>query len=145
MMHFRRYMLAAAMLCLPPEIGAAQGATETTDGLQIELNALQDVGEACRLTFVAQNLTGSEIEQAVFETVIFDASGGVVSLSLFDFRQLPSDRPRVRQFDLPGILCDNVGRALINGSSTCTVAGMPSEVCDAGLVPSSRLDVELLG
>ena len=141
----RRLTFGLLMAAALPIVAQAQSAGDAPATLAIELNALQDVGAACRLTFVAQNDTGAEIEQAVFETVIFDTSGSVVSLSLFDFRDLPAARPRVRQFDLPGRACSTVGQALINGASTCKVAGAESDVCRAALTLSSRLDVELLG
>lgn len=111
----------------------------------MELNAAQDVGAACRLTFVVTNETGLAIENAVFETVIFDTEGSVVKLSLFDFRDLPQDRPRVRQFDLPGQTCDSVGRVLINGASSCLSDGSERDICDGALSVSSRLNMELLG
>lgn len=113
--------------------------------LQIELNTLNDVEAACRLTFLAENKTEAEIEQAVFETVIFDGSGGVVALSLFDFRALPLGKPRVRQFDVQGISCSSVGRVLINGASTCTTNGKKNTMCERALSLSSRISVELLG
>ena len=113
--------------------------------LDLELNTVSDIGSACRLTFVARNQTGTDIEQAVFETVTFDISGTVVSLSLFDFRTLPFDTPRVRQFDVPDITCDDLGHLLINGVSTCFVDGAQSALCNEALSVSSRTSVELLG
>ncbi len=144
-MPFRPFALAALLAVATPVVAFAQSAGDTPARLNLELNAAQDVGGACRLTFVARNETGAPIDQAVFETVIFDTSGGVVSLSLFDFRDLPADRPRVRQFDLPGMACDNIGQALINGASTCVVDGTESGVCQDALTLGSRLSVELIG
>ncbi|MGA9253692.1 MAG: hypothetical protein WBV78_19175 [Roseobacter sp.] len=123
----------------------AQAEAQPQSTIHLELNTLNDTEGACRLTFVAQNATGSEIDQAVFETVIFNSSGGVVTLSLFDFRDLPQGRPRVRQFDVPGVTCASVGRILINGSSTCSADGTESELCANSLSLSSRIAVELLG
>ena len=51
----------------------------------------------------------------------------------------------MRQFDLPGMSCETVGQALINGANTCIVNGAETDVCDADLHLSSRLEVELLG
>lgn len=144
-MSFRRLAIVALLVGALPGAALAQSTQDAPSRLFLELNAVQDVGGACRLTFLARNETGGAIEKAVFETVIFDRSGGVVSLSLFDFRDLPTDRPRVRQFDLPGRACDTVGQALINGANTCIVDGTQSAVCDDALSLSSRLEVELLG
>ena len=124
---------------------AAQSADSSDSRLHIELNMVSDVEAACRLTFVAQNTTERDIDQAIFETVVFDRSGGVVTLSLFDFRDVPRDTPRVRQFDVQGMTCAGVGRVLINGINTCTVEGEKSGVCKTSLSLSSRIPVELLG
>lgn len=140
-MPFRRLVLGVLLAGAVPALAPAQPA----DRLSIELNTVQDVGGACRLTFVIANDTGKQIDKAVFETVIFDTAGAVVSLSLFNFRDLPAARPRVRQFELPGVACDTVGRALINGASSCIVDGAENAICEDALVLRSRLSVELLG
>lgn len=126
-----------------PALAAAEDAMSS--GIHLELNTFQDTGGACRLTFVAQNQIGEDIEQAVFETVIFDSSGSVLLLSLFDFRELPMGTPRVRQFDVPATTCGALGRVLINGANTCSVDGAESDACKSALSVSSRIDVELLG
>lgn len=144
-MMFRRIALALLLAGAVPIVVLAQSVEDTPSRLFLELNSIQDVGGSCRLTFLAQNGTGSSIDQAVFETVIFDTSGGVVSLSLFDFRNLPADRPRVRQFELSETTCDTVGQALINGASSCVIDGAESGVCDEALSLSSRIAVGLLG
>ena len=144
-MPFCRFAFALLLIGIAPDTLKAQSEGDESSRLSLELNAIQDIGGACRLTFLAQNLTKVTIDEVVFETVIFDTKGGVMSLSLFDFRDLPADRPRVRQFDLPGVTCDTLGQALINGASTCTVNGAESKVCDEALSLGSRLSVELLG
>jgi hypothetical protein len=126
-----------------PVLAWAEG--NTNAGVHLELNSVQDTGNACRLTFVAENKLDREIEKAVFETVIFDQSGGVMLLSLFDFRELPLNKPRVRQFDVPGQTCSAISRVLINGANTCSVGGAEIDACGAALNVSSRIDVELLG
>ena len=143
-MTFRRLALAAITVSFPM-IAQAQSEGASQSGLLMELNTVQDVEGACRLTFLVDNKTGEAIDSVSFETVIFDASGSVVRLSLFNFRDLPVDRPRVRQFDLPGLTCDGLGQALINGANTCVVAGTDSQLCDDALKLNSRTDVELLG
>lgn len=133
--------IAATLPCLVhAETNVPKPAT-----VHLELNTMQDTEGACRLSFVADNRLDTDIEKAVFETVIFDGSNGVVTLSLFDFQNLPKGRPRVRQFDVAGIACGSIGRVLINGANTCTANGTASDMCDSALSTSSRIDVELLG
>ena len=144
-MLFRHLFLAVLVLCAAPVVALAQSDKDASSMLNLELNAIQDVGEGCRLTFLVRNETGFTVEKAVFETVIFDTTGGAVILSLFDFRQLPLDRPRVRQFDLPEMPCKTVNQVLINGASSCVVKGAESDLCHDALTLNSRLAVELLG
>ena len=144
-MLFTRLVFLALLTGVIPAAASAQSTQETNSGLLLELNTMQDVGGACRLTFLANNQTGTTIDEAVFETVIFDGNGSVMSLSLFDFRDLPSDRPRVRQFDLSGTECSSVGQALINGANSCVVNGAESDICQHSLSLSSRVNVELIG
>ncbi|WP_170789473.1 hypothetical protein [Ruegeria lacuscaerulensis] len=144
-MLFLRRTVAAVLIGTLPFAAMAQSDQAQTGGLQIELNTMQDTGEACRLTFVVQNDTGTAIETASFQTVIFDAEGTVERLTLFSFRDMPKDRVRVRQFDLTGITCAGVGQVLFNGTSSCLVDGADSPICDAALTLSSRTDTEVLG
>lgn len=58
---------------------------------------------------------GTGLDSAVFETVLFDRDGKMVTLTPFDFGAVPAGRLRVRQFDVPGSDRGNLGRALLNG------------------------------
>lgn len=114
-------------------------------GLMIELNALDPVEDACRISFLAENGHAVDIDAAVFEAVLFDRQGLVDRLTLFDFGALPSARPRVRQFVVPGLACAALGRLLVNGAQTCTGEGLPESACSINLQLRSRTDVEMLG
>jgi len=138
--------LATALLCAGlPTLGLGQTAEDPHSSLFIELNATETVSGACRLTFVARNETGVLIDKASFQTVFFDTTGKVISLTLFNFQDLPVDRIRVRQFELKDTGCDAIGQTLINGTNTCLVDGSESEICQQALSLSSRVDMELLG
>ncbi|WP_299285952.1 hypothetical protein [uncultured Tateyamaria sp.] len=141
-----RYTAACVLLAAAfPALAQADTDAQSPPTVDLELNTITDTDSACRLSFVAHNRTTSAIDKVVFETVIFDGAGGVATLSLFDFRDLPQGRPRVRQFDVPGIPCASIARVLINGANTCTAAGAESDICDSALSTRSRIDVELLG
>lgn len=154
--------LAALALCLPwPALAQDASASPQADppqhaGLQIELNAAQDVEAACRLTFLVRNGLGVPLGQLALETVVLTDQGIVDRLTLFDFRDLPMDLPRVRQFDLPGIACASIATILINGVATCAgpdsdavaVAGPDAgpDPCAAGLSLTSRVaEMEIIG
>lgn len=120
------------------------GADETA-ALSVELNAVEPREAACRLTFVVENRLGADLDALVFETVLFDRSGQVLTLTLFDFGAVPVGRSRVRQFDVPSTGCDSIGRVLLNGTHACSGAGLAETICADGLHWSSRTDVEVLG
>ncbi len=128
-------------------LGLAQDAPETAakPGLQIELNDAADVDGTCRISFLVENRLGAELSGAVFETVLFDASGAVERLTLFDMRDLPAGRPRVRQFQIDGVSCAGIGRILVNGAQTCVGKGVAEGACMDNLNLTSRTDIELLG
>ena len=132
--------IALCLLCSPLAAQEGQGAH-----VSIELNALQQVDESCRISFLVRNELGLDIDQAVYEAVLFDTEDRVDRLTLFDFGALPSARPRVRQFVVPGLACASLGRLLFNGAATCAGDTLPEGACDKGLELTSRTDVEVLG
>ena len=77
----------------------------------------------------------------VYETVVFDKEGGVRLLTLLDFRDAPSARLRVRQFDLPQLDCATIGMVLFNGVETC-LAETP-DTCEAATRLTTRTSVEV--
>ncbi|WP_136441476.1 hypothetical protein [Pacificoceanicola onchidii] len=136
-----------AVLCLTALTMASPVLAEDAQNAQvsIELNALETVEDACRISFLIQNGHDTDISKAVYETVLFDTDGRVERLTLFDFGELPSARLRVRQFVVPGLPCTSLGRLLINGAQTCSGEGLPDGACTKDLKVSSRTDVEVLG
>lgn len=122
---------------------AAQSQSAEQPGLSIELSAADDVGSACRLSFLIQNGTGADIDQAVYEMVLFGREGQVALMTLLDFKALPSGRPRVRQFQFEGMACADVTRVLINGAQTCEA--VDAGVCIDRLELTTRIGTELLG
>ena len=131
--------LAAALFA-----GAAQ-AQDAAPQLSIELNAAQDTEQGCKLSFMVLNTHPADLTKAVFETVIFDAAGQVLRLTLFDFGTLPTSRPRVRQFVIPGNACADLGQILFNGAHACSGEGLTSAACTQSLNLKTRTEQELLG
>jgi hypothetical protein len=126
-------------------LAAAPAAASDALALTIELNAATQEADACRLTFVVENGLGTDLASAVFETVLFDREGQVLTLTLFDFQDLPAGRPRVRQFDIPRTECRAVGRILFNDASACDGAGIAPDACMPALRWRSRTEIEVLG
>lgn len=132
---FRILTLVAALSA--PLTAHAQDAA----AVGIELNKADTIGESCRLTFVLKNSHEEQVEKMVAETVLFSDKNEVILLTLFDFGELPSGRPRVRQFQVPETSCDRLGMVLINGVDACTVGGAASDVCATSLTLSNRTKI----
>lgn len=109
--------------------------------LSLDLNRIDPLEGACRLTFLAENALGDDLGALSLETVLIDTAGRVERLTLFEFGALPDGVPRVRQFDIPGLACESLGRVLINGVADCS-AGV---ACAEGLELTTRTDVEVIG
>ncbi|MCV6592856.1 MAG: hypothetical protein OIF48_07900 [Silicimonas sp.] len=136
----RIFAMILGMLAAAPAL-----ADDKPGGLSIELNTITAASGACQLTFVAETSHPDGVEKVLFETVLFDKTGAVDRLTLFDFGKLPAGRPRVRQFLIPDLACADLGRILINGINECQAPGLETDACAAGLRATSRVDVELLG
>lgn len=125
-------------LCLAAPDAFAQ---ETAGRLSLELNRIDPLEGSCRLTFVAENALGADLDSLALETVLIDTEGLVERLTLFEFGALPDGVPRVRLFDIPGLACGDLARVLINGVSVCGAAAD----CAGALDLSTRAGVELIG
>ncbi|MFW2544829.1 hypothetical protein ACN2XU_19515 [Primorskyibacter sp. 2E107] len=141
------FILKHAGMCLALCLLHSPACAQDVQGayVSIELNAVQQVEASCRVSFLVQNGHDFDIDQAVYEAVLFDVEGRVDRLTLFDFGALPAARPRVRQFVIPGLSCGSLGRLLINGAQTCTGTNVPVDACGKDLDLRSRTDVEVLG
>lgn len=144
----KRMNARLVLLTLLPFLGAGfLHAEQTTDtnGVSIELSAAQAQGQSCLLSFVAENNYDDDINSAVFEIVLFGAQGEVALLTLLDFEELPTGRPRVRQFQFDDMACDHISRILINGTDKCEIQSDIPNACMSGLKLKSRLETEMIG
>ncbi|MGP6087526.1 hypothetical protein [Antarctobacter jejuensis] len=137
--------LISTCLAIAVAVGAVQAQEVQGTNVSIELNALEPVDDACRMSFIIQNGHATDISQAVFEAVLFDGDGRVNRMTLFDFGELPAARPRVRQFVISGLSCQSLSRVLINGAETCSGEALVESACTKGLELRSRTEVEIIG
>jgi hypothetical protein len=110
------------------------------EGVKLELNRAAAAGNGCLLTFVATNGTGSPLETAGFEFVLFNKEGLVDRMTVFDFGALPEGKTVVRQFQIPNQPCEGIGSILVNGPSGCKAAAA-TPLCSAPLNTTSRTDI----
>lgn len=136
----RMICLALLALVLAPDAKAGDPA------LSLELNAAEPVDGACRISLLVENTLSGDITALGVEAVLFDRNGRVLRLLTLDLEAAPQGRPRLRQFDLPGLDCAALGRVLFNAVKPCSGDGLEATTCQRALAPRSRVDgVEVLG
>lgn len=120
---------------------AGQGAPAIA-GVNLELNRLEQNGEACRATFVATNGYATMLEETAFELALFDTAGLVSLMTVFDFGALPAGKTLVKRFDMKGIACADLSRVLVNAASRCKGAGIGIADCAKDFTTSNRTGLE---
>ena len=109
----------------------------------LELNSAKDTEAGnCRLTYVAANQTGSDLERAAYEVAVFDAEGTVTRLLALDFGGLVDGKTKILLFELGATTCASISRIIVNDSAACTVGGAESPVCMQVLNASSRVAIQ---
>lgn len=139
------HLTVCGLLALTAAGPAAAEGQPPDPALLIELNKAEQLEDTCRLVFMTRNELGANLDELSFETVLFDTQGTVERFTLFDFRDVPAGKTRVRQFDLPDARCASIGRVLINGTAACKGEGIADGDCASRLDPSTRIDMELSG
>ncbi|MFP9136460.1 hypothetical protein ACLI1C_04680 [Devosia sp. XGJD_8] len=129
----------ALLLCSP---ALAQAPASAPASLVLELNALQPAEAGCRVTFLATNRLGGQLDRAAVELALFDAAGTIDRIVTLDFKDLSADKTKVLQFELAGLQCDGLGRLLVNDITACEGAITPPTICLDALETSTRLDVD---
>lgn len=135
--------LAAALLAGAVLLhGAAARADDGTIG--IELNRLQQVEDACRISLVFTNRLEQPVETLSIETVLFNAQGAVERFLVLKSNPLGPGKIRAQQFDATGLACESIGRLLLNDVKECEGADLTRQACLEAIEPSSRTEVDFI-
>jgi len=140
MNHFVVGALTAFAL-LPAAAFADDAPPSPTGHLKLELNALQPVDKACRVTFLATNGLAASLDKATFELAVFGTDSAISRVVSADFKGLTTGKTKVLQFDLKDLGCDGIGRVLVNDVTACGGQGIAPATCLAGLETSTRTKV----
>ena len=131
-------LVATALLSAPTGSGALEKL------LTIELNRVQQSQDGCRLSFIAVNRMGANLEKTAMEVVFFDASDVVSEMLLLDFGRLPTDKTKVVEFVLQQQQCEQISRVLVNDVVECSSAEQQNmtQDCFNALRTSNRAEIE---
>jgi|GEM_PF-453786 len=136
-------LLAGIGLTSPAPVLADDDVVDNGDGgeITVELNRLEDVEKACRLSFVFTNTLPVAVEGLAIEAVLFDANGQVDRFLLLKARPLAPAKTRVQQFDVGQATCPEIGSVLLNDVTACAGDGLDAAACLDAVRPTSRADV----
>ncbi|MBF0678695.1 MAG: hypothetical protein IR164_07130 [Devosia sp.] len=135
------HMPFALLLSLGLSAAAFAQEAPRPPALALELNAFQDADAGCRVTFLATNDLGGQLNRAAVEMALFGQSGAIDRIVTLDFKNLAPGKTKVLQFELAGLRCADVSRVLINDIGTCDGEGIDPASCLSALVPTARPDV----
>lgn len=137
----RKLLLTAALcvLALWPATLRADDAAQ----IAIELNNVRQNKADCRISLVMRSTLPAHIKAMSLEVVLFNRQGRVDQFLKLKTGALANGKTRVKQFDLKGMNCSDLGKILINEIALCHGDGLSASSCLAALKTSSRTDVPL--
>ncbi len=144
-MKFFYLRLAVMVLVLFSAFGLRAEEVKNTlsQTLFIELNALNQQQQSCRLSFVMKNNLNSAIEELAMEVVLFNQSQQVTSMLLIKSQKMPVRKTLVRQYSLKNTQCSSISQVLVNDVKVCRGQNLTGETCLQSLDLSSRTSAKL--
>ncbi len=107
-------------------------------GIDVELNKLESVDNACRAYLVTQNLTDDGFETLQLDVVMFDKDGVVAKRLAVEIGPMPADKTSLKVFDINGLSCDQIGQLLLNDVIQCRDTNGTRDDCLSLLTITSR-------
>ena len=122
---------ALVMCCaLVPTVAHAE------DMARLELNAVENADNRCRLTFLIENKTTHSIDSLKLDLALFNPEGVIQRRMVTEMGPVRGTRTNVRTFPTESD-CGQIGAILVNDVAACS-AGDAAECMD-GLALSSRV------
>ncbi len=120
---------------------AQSGSDAMADGVHIELNKLEQQGDACRAYLLFENDRGDEYSVYRLDLVLFDKQGRIDRRIAVDASPLRAGKSVVKLFDLSGLQCDGISKILLNDIAPCEDGSGAREDCVVGARLSTLTDV----
>src|ERR1051325_4295605 len=105
------------------------------EDFHVELNAVENAENRCRLTFVIENRGKTAIESLKLDLALFSTEGAVYRRMLVDMAPLRASKTIVKTFEADGD-CAQLAAVLVNDVTACQ-PGEPN-ACQDQLALSSR-------
>lgn len=123
--------LGLALLGGATAIAAAQDSKQESKpaSLKLELNRLEQAGEACRTYLLVDNGRGPALKSLKVDLFAFDTDGVAQKRLAVELGPVQERKTVVRLFDFPGLACAKIGRVLLNDVLTCEGGDASRETC----------------
>ncbi len=106
------------------------------EAVQVELNALENSENRCRMTFVIENKGKATVESLKLDLALFNGEGAVYRRIVVDMAPVRAAKTVVKAFVTEGD-CAQLGKVLVNEVTACA-PGDPA-TCQDQLALSSRV------
>lgn len=143
--NFLAATVLSSALAVASSVAVAGGAPAGSNPakVEIELNKLETQDDGCRAFFVVGSEDGIDYDAFKVDLVMFQPDGVIGKRFVINLAPRKGSKRSVKQFDLKGVPCDQVGSLLINDVTECTSATGPVENCLGGLTVKSLSSVQL--
>lgn len=108
--------------------------------ITLELNKLTTQDQSCELTFLVENKMKTEVEKLALEFAFLDEKGQLSKLATLNFGTLVSGRPKIAQFGLTDMRCENLSKIFINSASECN--GISADDCIGVISKTNKTSVK---
>lgn len=125
-MRFRLAALIALTLTVPA----------LAEEVQIELNAVENTENRCRMTFVIENKGKATVDSLKLDLALFNTEGAVYRRMVVDMAPVRAAKTVVKAFVTEGD-CAQLGKVLVNEVTACTPGD--AAACQDQLALSSRV------
>jgi len=119
--------LGVAILGSATVVAAAQDSKPAP--LKLELNRLEQAGDACRTYLLVDNTRGPALKSLKVDLFAFDTDGVAQKRLAVELGPVQERKTVVRLFDFPGLACAKIGRVLLNDVLTCEGGDANRETC----------------
>ena len=106
------------------------------EDVQVELNALENTENRCRLTFVIENKGKTAVDSLKLDLVLFNTEGAVYRRMVVDMAPVRAAKTIVKAFVTEGE-CAQMSKVLVNEVTACTPGD--AAACQDQLALSSRV------
>lgn len=116
-------------------------AAAASPGVEIELNKLEPVDGACRAYMIFRNQSESNFASYRLDLVLFGKDGVLAKRIVVEAAPLAATKTTLKQFDIQGLSCPDLGQVLLNDVTACRDQGGERAECAAAVKLHSKGEV----